>query len=235
MHARAHTFCVTTARRRWPPGPGAWPLTSPRTQVWGDAGAEAALGLGHWSPLTPPGPEAGNTGRRPRGRVAVHARASVLSTHLCSRPSEEGGEHPLLSLQEPLRGRVTLIQPAASSFGGTATKPTTLSCQLLTRSGAPQSPVRRDPDCPQAWSGCRKGCHEDQAKAFPKPRTRRVCPSNTSQTREPEHTTSGEGMPVTLEADQTAPFLPFPPLGSALHRPHARSSPLLPPGKSHVA
>lgn len=47
--------------------------------------------------------------------------------------------------------------------------------------------------------------------------------------------TSGEGMPVTLEADQTAHFLPISPLGSALHCSHARSSPLLPPGKSHVA
>lgn len=47
--------------------------------------------------------------------------------------------------------------------------------------------------------------------------------------------TSGEGMPVTLKADQTAPFLPISPLGSVLHCPHARSSPLLPPGKSHVA
>lgn len=46
--------------------------------------------------------------------------------------------------------------------------------------------------------------------------------------------TSGEGMPVTLEADQTAPFLPISPLGSALHCSHSRSSPLLPPGKSHV-
>lgn len=111
--------------------------------MWGDAGAEAALGLRHWPLLISPGPEAGNKGRRPWGRVAVHVRAYRYYP-TCEKSLPISAHAPLISLLEPLYGRVTLIQPAASSYGGTATKPITLSCQLLTHPGIPQSPVQEE-------------------------------------------------------------------------------------------
>lgn len=108
---------------------------------------ETALELGHWPPLISPGPEAGNKWRRPRARVAVHVRPQVLS--ISAHAHLKGEENtPLISLPEPLHGRVTLVQPAASSYVGTATTPITLSCLLLTHPGTPPSPVQEGPGRP---------------------------------------------------------------------------------------
>lgn len=177
MHARAHTSCVTTARGLWSRFP-ARPPTSPRTpQVWGGAGAEAALGLGHGPPLSSPGPEAGSEGRRPRGRagcqgtgVVPPVRSLPVSAHAHPRTEESA---PLISLLGPLHGRAPLLRQLPPLVAAQPPSPSP-------RSGAPQSPVQEGSWLSPARSGCRRGCHEGQLKAFPKPRTGRVCPSNTS-------------------------------------------------------
>ena len=72
-------------------------------------------------------------------------------------------------------------------------------------------------------------------KAHPKPRTQCMWPSNSWLDEGPGCQDCRAGaLQAPPEVDQTAPFLPLPPLGSPLHCSHALPSPPRPPAWSHL-